>query len=61
VGLGAAGAGFCAIAMLTPKSSAVAVVKTFFIGSCLEIGFRNCDWVIVFAVYAKTRESGAGL
>jgi hypothetical protein len=32
VGLGPAVTAVCAIAMLTPKSSAVAAVKTFFIG-----------------------------
>jgi hypothetical protein len=41
VGLGVAVTASCAIAMLTPKSSAVAAVKTFFIDDCLEIEFQN--------------------
>jgi hypothetical protein len=43
VGLGAAVTAVCAIAMLAPKSSAVAAVKAFFIGNCLEIEFQKLN------------------
>ena len=55
-GLGEAAS--CAIAMLAPKSSAVAVVKTFFI-EIFEKWIFQIVMVIAFAIDAKTRESGA--
>jgi len=58
VGLGAVETASCAIAMLAPKSSAVAVVKTFFI-EIFEKWIFQVVMVIAFAIDAKTRESGA--
>jgi hypothetical protein len=42
MGLGAAGAGFCAIAMLAPKSRVVAAIGNIFIEIFSEIDFQSC-------------------
>ena len=44
VGLGAAATTFCAMTMLAPKSSAVAAIKTFFIGIVLEKLSFEIEW-----------------